>query len=138
MAYRKRRRNDRAWSKFEEKFDRLEAKFEQFSSQVEVSYQINILSGIISKIRRTLDLNNVLGITTIETRKLLKADRVVIYKFNDDYTGQFIAESVADGWISLIEKQEEDTEIKTNISDCSVKYLNPTDSITDTYLKQTK
>lgn len=138
MAYRKRRKNDRTWSKFEEKFDQLGTKFDQFSSQVEVSYQINILSSIISKIRRTLNLNNVLNIAVTETRKLLKADRVAIYKFNDDDTGQFVAESVADGWISLLQIQEENTEIKTNVSECSVKYLKSTNSVTDTYLQQTK
>lgn len=138
MAHRKRTRNDRQWCKFEDKLDRLETKFDQFSSQVEISSQINILSGIIAKIRRTLDLNNVLKITVTETRKLLKADRVVIYKFNDDHSGQFVAESVAYGWVSLLQKQEEETEIKTNISDCSVKYLNSSDSVTDTYLQETK
>ncbi|WP_017294566.1 GAF domain-containing protein [Geminocystis herdmanii] len=138
MAHRKRTRNDRQWLKFEDKFDRLEAKFDQFSSQVEVSSQINILTGIISKIRRTLNLDNVFNIAATETRKLLKADRVAIYKFNHDDSGQFIAESVADGWVSLVEKQEEDTEININISDCSVKYLNSTDSVSDTYLQQTK
>lgn len=138
MAYRKRKRNDRTWIKFAQKFHRLETKFDQFSAQVKVSSQINILAGIIAKIRRTLNLDHILNITVKETRKLLKADQVAIYKFNDDYTGQFIAESVADGWISLLHAQQENTEIKANISECSVKYLNSTDSIIDTYLQQTK
>ncbi|MGI0479769.1 GAF domain-containing protein [Geminocystis sp. CENA526] len=141
MVYRKRKQNDRNWRKFEQfedKIDRLENKFDQFSSQVEVSYQVNILSGIISKIRRTLNLNEIFDIATKETRKLLKADRVAIYRFNPDGSGEFIVESVAHGWTSLVHKQHEDEQIKTNVSDCTIKYLKSTTSATDSYLQQTK
>jgi GAF domain-containing protein len=40
--------------------------------------------------------------TTQEIRQLLQADRVAIFRFNEDWTGNFVAESCAEGWIPLV------------------------------------
>ena len=61
-----------------------------------------ILAKIIDRIRQTLDTNTILRTTTQEVRQLLKADRVAVYRFNPDWSGEFIAESVANGWSRLV------------------------------------
>ena len=56
--------------------------------------QENLLRSIISSVRRTLDLQDILTTTVAEVRSLLGTDRVMIYKFNADSSGQVIAESI--------------------------------------------
>ncbi len=90
---------------------------------------------IIDKIRRSLDINTIFQTTTLEVRQLLKADRVAIYRFNEDWSGKFEVESVGQGWVSLCKKQLENLEICRNISDCSIKLL---DKYSDSYLKETR
>ncbi|WP_013322947.1 GAF domain-containing protein [Gloeothece verrucosa] len=95
------------------------------------------VAAIIDKIRRSLDLNSIFKTSTAEVRQLLQADRVAIYRFNPDWSGQFIIESVTHPWNCLIEQQLSIPEIKQNISRCSVRELkNP--QITDTYLEETE
>jgi light-regulated signal transduction histidine kinase (bacteriophytochrome) len=58
-----------------------------------------------------------LNITSYEVRHILEADRVAVYRFNPDWSGEFIAESVGDGWIKLVgpdvpQKVWEDTYLK--------------------------
>ena len=57
--------------------------------------QIELLNQITSKIRQSLELQEVLDTAVTEVRAFLKADRVKIYKFDEDGNGQVIAESIA-------------------------------------------
>ncbi|MDF5728109.1 MAG: GAF domain-containing protein [Rhizonema sp. PD38] len=56
--------------------------------------QENLLHRIINSVRRTLDLQDILTTTVAEVRSLLGTDRVMIYKFHADSSGQVIAESI--------------------------------------------
>jgi len=95
------------------------------------------VAAIIDKIRRSLDLDTIFQTTTQEVRQLVKADRVVIYRFHPDWSGEFIVESVAPGWKSLIQQPLDQTSRPENISECSVKSLaNP--QVIDTYLQETR
>ncbi|NEQ34822.1 MAG: GAF domain-containing protein [Okeania sp. SIO3I5] len=94
------------------------------------------LVAIVDKIRQSLDIETIFETTTQQVQKLLNADRVAIYQFNSDWSGEFVAESVAEGWNSLILEQQENPEIKTNISQCSVQDFANTH--TDTYLQETE
>jgi len=58
----------------------------------------------IEKIRQFLDLESIFHTSTRELRQLLNADRVAIYRFNPNWSGEFVFESVAEGWISLIDE----------------------------------
>ena len=58
---------------------------------------------IVQKISKTLDCQEIFALTTKELRKALKCDRSVIYRFNQDWSGQFVAESVGDEWLKLVE-----------------------------------
>ncbi len=60
------------------------------------------LATTIDKIRRSLDINTLFQTTTQEVRQLLKADRVAVYRFNPDWSGNFVAESVSSGWNPLV------------------------------------
>ncbi|HEY9802063.1 MAG TPA: GAF domain-containing protein [Leptolyngbyaceae cyanobacterium] len=90
----------------------------------------------IEKIRQSLDLESIFRTTTTEIRKLLNADRVAIYRFNPDWSGEFVFESVTEGWISLMNRQLEQPDLKDNASECSIKDL-ATSPVVDTYLQDT-
>ncbi|MEH1921003.1 GAF domain-containing sensor histidine kinase [Nostoc sp.] len=91
----------------------------------------------IEKIRQFLDLESIFHTTTGELRQLLNADRVAIYRFNPDWSGEFVFESVAEGWISLIHEQSQRPELKENVSECSAKDL-AKPPVADTYLQDTE
>ncbi|NEU77873.1 GAF domain-containing protein [Nostoc sp. UIC 10630] len=91
----------------------------------------------IEKIRQSLDLKSIFHTSTAELRKLLNADRVAIYRFNPDWSGEFVFESVAEGWISLIDEQLQRPELSENVSECSAKDL-AKPPVADTYLQDTE
>ncbi|MEH2241136.1 GAF domain-containing sensor histidine kinase [Nostoc sp.] len=91
----------------------------------------------IEKIRQFLDLESIFHTSTGELRQLLNADRVAIYRFNPDWSGEFVFESVAEGWISLIHEQLQRPELRENVSECSAKDL-AKPPIADTYLQDTE
>ncbi|KST61958.1 histidine kinase [Mastigocoleus testarum BC008] len=55
---------------------------------------LTTLNRIVSRIRQSLNLQTVLDSTTTEVRRLLKTDRVKIYKFDEQGNGQVVAESI--------------------------------------------
>ena len=57
---------------------------------------------IVSKIRETFDLKEIFQNTTQKLRETIKCDRLVLYRFNPDWSGKFVAESVAPGWQPLL------------------------------------
>ncbi|MBW4582259.1 MAG: PAS domain S-box protein [Tildeniella nuda ZEHNDER 1965/U140] len=61
------------------------------------------IAEVIQHMRQTLDLETIFGATTEELRRVLKCDRVLVYRFNPDWSGAVVAESVGSGWISVIE-----------------------------------
>ncbi|MDY7006708.1 MAG: GAF domain-containing protein [Cyanobacteriota bacterium] len=94
------------------------------------------LAAIVDKIRRSLDIKTIFQTTTQEVQQLLNADRVTIFRFNDDWSGEFVAESVTESWVQLILEQKENPKIPANVSRCSVRDLQ--NSLTDTYLQETQ
>ncbi|HIK17654.1 MAG TPA: GAF domain-containing protein [Leptolyngbyaceae cyanobacterium M33_DOE_097] len=61
-----------------------------------------LLRLIVQNIHRSLDLEEILETVLGETRQTLQADRVAIYKFEPDWSGHFIAESVGEEWVPLV------------------------------------
>lgn len=57
---------------------------------------------IVAKIRETFELKEIFQNTTQKLRETLKCDRLVLYRFNADWSGEFVAESVSMGWTSLL------------------------------------
>ncbi|NJK55030.1 MAG: GAF domain-containing protein [Pleurocapsa sp. SU_5_0] len=64
--------------------------------------QIKVAATIIDKIRCSQDIQTIFTITTQEVRRVLECDRLLVYQFNDDWSGQVLAESVGAGWNSLL------------------------------------
>ncbi|MBE9223254.1 GAF domain-containing protein [Cyanobacterium stanieri LEGE 03274] len=58
------------------------------------SFLSNKLKDISFKIAESLTKDKVFDVATAETRKALRADRVIIYTFDEDWKGTVIAESV--------------------------------------------
>ncbi len=99
-----------------------------------------IISIVIQKIRQSLDIPTIFQTTTQELRQTIYCDRVVIYQFNPDWSGQMVAESVESGWKILVEEQEIDPSLKQNAmgtENCYKDLSNP-NVIDDTYLQEEK
>jgi PAS domain S-box-containing protein len=56
---------------------------------------------VVERMRRTLDMKQIFNATVEEMREVLNCDRVVIYRFDDQWQGSCVAESVASPWNSL-------------------------------------
>ncbi|MBD2041443.1 PAS domain S-box protein [Microcoleus sp. FACHB-672] len=68
------------------------------------------LLGLISpRIRHSLNLNEILNTTVGEVREFLETDRVFIYRFESDWSGVIVVESVGSGWTPIL---------GTKIKDC--------------------
>ncbi|MEH1943824.1 MAG: GAF domain-containing protein [Nostoc sp.] len=61
-----------------------------------------VIAQIVDKIRSPLDIETIFKTTTQEIRQLLQTDRVAIFSFNPDWSGNFVAESFAEGWTPLV------------------------------------
>ncbi|WP_204150625.1 GAF domain-containing protein, partial [Leptolyngbya sp. CCY15150] len=100
--------------------------------------QNHILTLIVNQIYQAATADQVFRTATEEVRRYIKCDRVAVYRFNQDWSGEFIAESVGSGWTNLMQEQFDNPVLRANISECSVKDLvqqNP--RIVDTYLRET-
>ncbi len=71
--------------------DRMEKAFKREKS----------LSKVLEKVRLSKDEKAVWQIATDEGRKILDVDRVSVYRFNPDWSGNFVADSAAPGWSDL-------------------------------------
>ncbi|MBA3921280.1 MAG: GAF domain-containing protein [Nostocaceae cyanobacterium] len=121
-----------------EYLEQVEAKSVQLAA---FAQQEKFISSIVGKIRQSLEVNSIFRTATQELRQLLQCDRVGIYRFNEDWSGEFIAESVGAGWSAIIQAQQEDgLRVDATTSDrCTVKSLTAaTSADRDTYLKDTK
>jgi len=117
----------------------LQAKVEQIAKAAEREHTV---ARIIDRLRQSLELKNIFRTTTQELRQLLKADRVLLYRFNPDWSGEFVAESVAPGWLALLQEQERDTSlkgIKISSDRCVVQHVAvPFTANADTHIKETR
>lgn len=77
------------------------------------NYRADLLNAVTQRIRRSLHLEDILNTTVAEVRQFLEADRVLIYRFEPDWNGEVVVESVAPGWIATLGEKIEDTCFKT-------------------------
>ncbi|AFY43827.1 GAF domain-containing protein [Nostoc sp. PCC 7107] len=68
----------------------------------QIAEQEKAFTKIVNRIRQSLDVDEIFKITTQEVRQLLRCDRMAIYRFNPDWSGEFIAESVGQNWVKLV------------------------------------
>ena len=68
--------------------------------------QQKALAKAINQIRREqLNLDAIFSTTTKEVCQLLEADRVAVYRFTPNWSGEFVAEFVTPGWVKLVEPE---------------------------------
>ncbi|MEE3716925.1 response regulator [Tumidithrix elongata RA019] len=68
-----------------------------------------LLTSIANRIQASLDLQTILDTTVTEIRQFLHTDRVIAYRFEPDWSGIVVAESVARGCDSLLGRILTDT-----------------------------
>ena len=84
--------------------------------------QEQLIAKITHKIRTSLNLEMILSTTVIEVRKLLKTDRVIVYRFQPDGSGYVIVESVSSEWDSMLGRIFKDTYFFDKFEQCGDKY----------------
>ncbi|MEY2978704.1 MAG: hypothetical protein RLZZ435_2843, partial [Cyanobacteriota bacterium] len=80
----------------------LSAESENFLGRNELFLQIN------HQIHQSLNISQTLAAITREIRQFLSTDRVVIYKFHANWSGTIVAESLEQGFQSLLGKEIQD------------------------------
>ena len=100
------------------------------------------LSTVIQRMRESLDLETIFSATTREMRQAIGCDRVAIYRFHPDWSGEFVSESVGSGWTTLVEERH-NLKLDTSVKDdnCAVRTLTDSDGpiqYNDTYFQNTK
>ncbi|MEG4304808.1 PAS domain S-box protein [Microcoleus sp. D3_18a_C4] len=95
-----------------------ELRQEAAAALLQKSRKENLLWRITQGIRQSLDLNAVLNTAVTEIRQTLQTDRTAIYRFNPDWSGDFVVESVGEDWVKLIGSELQKT--------CADTYLQET------------
>jgi methyl-accepting chemotaxis protein PixJ len=109
--------SSREWQSWEVNFlNQISLQFSLAKSQIEYVSQVKLkseqlvqiaeqekaFSKIVSRIRQSLNVEEIFKTTTQEVRQLLRCDRVAVYRFNPNWGGEFVAESVGHLWIKLV------------------------------------
>lgn len=68
-----------------------------------------LLAQMTERISGPQNLADILQITVTEVRQVLQADRVFIFRFLPNWSGEVVAESVGAGWRSVLASKVEDT-----------------------------
>ena len=97
------------------------------------------IARVIQRMRQTLDIETIFNATSDELRQAINCDRVGVYRFNPDWSGNFVAESVANGWSPIVQIHQEDPNIIEKIADsnCIVQKLSCAANVQDSYLQKT-
>lgn len=105
----------------------------------ETAHRDRALTTAIQRIRQSLDIDTIFNSTVQELRQVIRCDRVLIYRFSHDWSGKFVAESIAPEWLSLIQAQQRDrnfTKDSLGSDDCTV--LRMQSDVQDTHLQDTE
>jgi methyl-accepting chemotaxis protein PixJ len=104
--------------------------------------QEQTINRIADRIRQSLVVDDVFASVVQEIRQASKADRAVVYQFNEDWSGQVVAEAVGGGWVSLLVEQAKDEVLsgnRTTSDRCILRKWSQKDiTEEDTYLQSTK
>lgn len=64
--------------------------------------QTRLVTAVSQYVRQSLNLKEILNGSVAEVRQFFQADRVLIYRLSPEELGSVVAESVADGWLSML------------------------------------
>lgn len=68
-----------------------------------------LIAALALRVRESLNLADILNATVTEVREFIGADRVLIYRFNPDWSGTIVAEAVIAPWRESARERVEDT-----------------------------
>lgn len=110
-------------------WDITERKQMEFLIEREVQQERTVAS-IDREISESLNLDTILQTTVTEVRQFLSTDRVLIYRFQPNWRGIVVAESVAPGWREMINQEIADSYfIETQGGSYHDKHINIVDDI---------
>ncbi|MDJ1169281.1 PAS domain S-box protein [Roseofilum sp. BLCC_M154] len=89
---------------------------------------------VVDKTRAFLDVDTIFSTVTYEARQLLKCDRTVVYRFNSDWSGQFVAESLGQDQRSFVKLPYAYQEFTEHLSDCFLKIQIKQNNISEIYV----
>ncbi len=115
----------------------------QVEEQEKIAQQERAVTKVVQKIQQSQNILDIFRTATNEVRQLLECDRVVVYQFKKDWSGEVLAESMSSGWVSVMQLQQTDEELYSTemnaSSTCTLKYLEATPALdNDTYFKANK
>jgi diguanylate cyclase (GGDEF)-like protein len=67
-----------------------------------------LVSSLALKIRESMDLDDIFNLSVTEVRHLLDTDRVVLYQFDENWTGKIVKEAVVPSFPTIINEIIED------------------------------
>ncbi len=90
--------------------NQMASRLENFvNAQIKSVEQVQLLAEISGvKVENEESLATIFAQSLTQARELLKTDRIVIYRFNPDWTGYIISESVGKGWTPAKNQKIED------------------------------
>ncbi|MDY7022236.1 MAG: PAS domain S-box protein, partial [Cyanobacteriota bacterium] len=84
--------------------DITESKLAEEKLQKQVQRE-QLIKTLTQRIRESLDLDEILFTAVTEVKQVLETDRALIYRLNENGTGEVIAEAVNQEWSSLMQKR---------------------------------
>lgn len=72
---------------------------EELRQQIE---RERLIDRIAHRIRESLELEEILNTTVAQVRQFLECDRVLIYRFDSDWSGRVVVESVDERWTPIL------------------------------------
>lgn len=73
--------------------------------------QAQTINRVVLRMRQSLNLESIFQATTTELRQAVQCDRVLIYRFKPDWSGELVSEAVEDGWDLLLPERANDPEL---------------------------
>ncbi len=80
------------------------AMHQAISLEQQIRERERFIANIANNIRQSLQLNEILNTTVAEVRQFVEVDRVVIFRFNPDWSGQVVAQSITEANLSILDQ----------------------------------
>ncbi|AFY83594.1 PAS domain S-box protein [Oscillatoria acuminata] len=100
------------------------------------------VASAVQRIRQSLDLGTIFAATTEELQGCLTCDIVAIYRFNPDYSGEFVSEAITSQRVSVLQRNRQSLHLSAQPAsgeNCQMQALiNSCLEWQDTHLIQTK
>lgn len=138
-----------AYAELEERVAERTQQLSQVNTQLAQSAQRDrTTTHVIQRMRQSLDLETIFHSTAQDVRQAIACDRAIVYRFNPDWSGDVIAESLVGDWRSLISPESGTPESSQQFSwnanliqneRCTVRLIaDESARLEDTHFQETK